>query len=458
MGYQVSAARSFKKHFTRKPLLQIYTDKIKPSGAIGLDRTRPAQLDARLNEELDLIIRKVHQGNYRFTAYKEKLILKGATSQPRQISIPTARDRIVLRALCDCLAEVYPSAKLSLPQEVINDLRVGVASGKYAEYAKIDLKNFYPSIPHSLIRTTIWKKVRKRELRSLIEAAITTPTVPESKGKKDTPDSTIGVPQGLAISNLLAEIALQNIDSVFKAHTGIWYKRYVDDILILAPEGQAKAVADELIAALKKLGLNPHDFGPGSKSKVAPLTEPFSFLGYQVEGGEIIIRHESILRFESSIAKIFTAYRHRVATANSPKDLQRARAYCEWKVNLRITGCYFGYKRRGWASYFSQITSTTQLRSVNHTIRKLTQRFALEGHIQTKSLIKTFYELRRGSAGSHTYIPNLDDRDIGQKRALLAIWIGDEAWQLPDHHVERLFVIKVTKAIRELEEDIAHAS
>ncbi|RMO24346.1 RNA-directed DNA polymerase [Pseudomonas savastanoi] len=458
MGYEVNAARSFKKHFARRPLLQIYTDKIKPSGAIGLDRTRPAQLDTRLNEELDLIIRKVHQGNYRFTAYKEKLILKGATSQPRQISIPTARDRIVLRALCDCLAEVYPSAKLSLPQEVINDLRAGVASGKYAEYAKIDLKNFYPSIPHSLIRTTIWKKVRKRELRSLIEAAITTPTVPESKGKKDTTDSTIGVPQGLAISNLLAEIALQNIDSVFKAHAGIWYKRYVDDILILAPEGQAEAVADELIAALKKLGLNPHDFGPGSKSKVAPLTEPFSFLGYQVEGGEIIIRHESILRFESSIAKIFTAYRHRIATAHSPKDLQRARAYCEWKVNLRITGCYFGYKRRGWASYFSQITSTTQLRSVNQTIRKLTQRFALEGHIQTKSLIKTFYELRRGGASSHTYIPNLDDRDIGQKRALLAIWIGDEAWQLPDHHVERLFVIKVTKAIRELEEDIAHAS
>ncbi|MGM8063002.1 reverse transcriptase domain-containing protein [Vogesella indigofera] len=458
MGKQMSAARSFKKYFSRASLRRIYTDKIKPSGAIGLDRTRPAQLDARLDEELDLIIRKVFLGSYRFTGYKEKLILKGASSQPRQISIPTARDRIVLRALCECLAEVYPLAKLSLPQEVINDLKAEITSGKYSEYAKIDLKNFYPSIPHSLIKTTIWKKVRKPELRSLIEAAITTPTVPESKGKKDTPDSTIGVPQGLAISNLLAEIALQNIDAVFRAHSGIWYKRYVDDILILAPAGQAKTVANELIAALKNIGLTPHDFGPDSKSKVAPLTEPFSFLGYQVEGGQIIIRHESILRFESSIAKIFTAYRHKIETAKSPEDLQRARAYCEWKVNLRITGCYFGYKRRGWASYFSQITSTTQLRSVNHTIRKLTQRFSLEGHIRTKSLIKTFYELKRGSAGSQRYIPNLDDRDINQKRALLAIWIGDEAFWLSDHHVERLFLIKVTKAVQELEEDIAPAS
>lgn len=454
----MSAARSFKKHFTHTFLRRIYTVKIKPSGAIGLDRTRPAQLDARLDEELDLIIRKVFNGSYRFTAYKEKLILKGASSQPRQISIPTARDRVVLRALCECLAEVFPSAKLSLPQEVINDLKAEIMSGKYSEYAKIDLKNFYPSIPHSLIKKTIWKKVRKPELRSLVEAAITTPTVPDSKGKKDTPDSTVGVPQGLAISNLLAEIALQDIDAVFSSYSDIWYKRYVDDILILAPAGQAKIVADELIAALKSLGLSPHDFGPDSKSKVAPLTEPFSFLGYQVEDGQIIIRHESILRFESSIAKIFTAYRHKVATARSPKDLQRARAYCEWKVNLRITGCYFGHKRRGWASYFSQITSTKQLRSVNHTVRKLAQRFSLEGHIRIKSLIKTFYELKRGSASSQFYIPNLDDQDINQKRKLLAIWIGDDAFRLSDDLVERQFLIKVTKAVQELEEDIARVS
>lgn len=64
----MSAARSFKKHFARKSLLRIYTDKIKHSGAIGLDRTRPASLDSRLNDELDHIIQKVQQGKYRFTA------------------------------------------------------------------------------------------------------------------------------------------------------------------------------------------------------------------------------------------------------------------------------------------------------------------------------------------------------------------------------------------------------
>ncbi len=454
----MSAAHSFKKHFARKNLLRIYTDKIKHSGAVGLDRTRPASLDSRLNDELDHIIQKVQLGKYRFTAYKEKLILKGAGSSPRQISIPTARDRIVLRALCECLADVFPRAKLTLPQIVIDSLKAALASGEYSDYAKIDLKSFYPSVPHHLIRKAINKKIRKPELKQLIGDAVSTPTVPESKGRKDTPNSTIGVPQGLAVSNLLAEISLQDIDLAFKARPGIWYKRYVDDILILAPKGQAVTTARELITELKKLELYPHDFGPESKSKVASLAEPFSFLGYQIDGSSILIRHESILRFESSIAKIFTAYKHKLASARGRADKERAEAYCQWKLNLRITGCIFEGKRLGWVAYFSQITTTAQLRSVNHTIRKLSDRFCPRGEVRPKSLIKTFYELQRGTTGNHRYIPNLDELDIGQKREVLAIWLGAEAQALSDSEVERRFAIKVSKAVRELEEDIAHTS
>ncbi|MCX0450301.1 reverse transcriptase family protein, partial [Aeromonas veronii] len=133
----------------------IYTDKIKNSGAIGLDRTRPANLNNQLDEELEHIVQKTKQGTYHFTAYKEKLILKGADSNPRKISIPTARDRIVLRALCECLSDIFPTAKLSLPQRVIDSLKVALTSDTYQEYAKIDLKNFYPSIPHELIISAI---------------------------------------------------------------------------------------------------------------------------------------------------------------------------------------------------------------------------------------------------------------------------------------------------------------
>ncbi|WP_397458796.1 reverse transcriptase domain-containing protein [Pseudomonas asplenii] len=454
----MSAARSFKKRFSRKHLLEIYTDKIKQSGAIGLDRMRPANLNKHLSAELDHIHEKVHRGEYRFTAYKEKLILKGALSHPRQISIPTARDRIVLRALCNCLSDVFPLAKLTLPQTVIDSLKKALDLGVYAEYAKIDLKTFYPSIPHDLIASVTGKKIRKPELRKLIASALTTPTVPESRGGRGADHPTVGVPQGLAISNVLAEIALQSIDSTFESRPGIWYKRYVDDILILAPAGLARTTANELIADLKTLKLNPHDFGPDSKSKVAALAEPFSFLGYQIEDGNVLVRHESILRFESSVAKIFTAYRHKLLTARGPADKERALAYCQWKLNLRITGCIFKGKRLGWVAYFSQITTTTQLRSANHTIRKLTDRFCPRGEIRPKSLIKTFYELRRGMSACNGYIPNLDALTVVQKREKLAMWLGAGAYTLSESEVERRFEIKASKAVRELEEDIAQTS
>lgn len=454
----MSAARIFNQKFSAKHLIDVYADRIKNSGAIGLDRTRPVALAERLNAEIEVITRKVKAGSYRFTPYKEKLILKGSNSFPRQISIPTARDCIVMRALCDSLKEVFPEARLALPQVVIDSLKKALSTNNYKEYAKIDLQSFYPSISHKLIKSSISFRVRKPEFRCLIEAAITTPTVPEVRGGRNAISNSAGVPQGLAISNILAEIALRSIDNEFGSMPGVWYKRYVDDILLLTDGAQAETVANLLIVRLKSLGLSPHAIEPGSKSQVAKLGEPFTFLGYEVDRRYVRIRRESILRFESSIAKIFTAYRHKLATARSRAEKQRALAYCRWKVNLRITGCIFEGKRLGWVVYFSQITTTEQLRAVNNTIKKLLIRFSLSEKMAVKSLIKTFYELRRGDKGSHAYIPNFDQLTTGQKREVLAMWLGEAAMELSPKDVERRFSFRISKAVRELEEDIAHIS
>ncbi|AZE85582.1 hypothetical protein C4J98_4197 [Pseudomonas orientalis] len=56
------------------------------------------------------------------------------------------------------------------------------------------------------------------------------------------------------------------------------------------------------------------------------------------------------------------------------------------------------------------------------------------------------------------YIPNLDALTISQKREKLAMWLGDDALKLSDAEVERRFEIKASKAVRELEEDIAQTS
>ncbi|MBH2842579.1 reverse transcriptase [Serratia marcescens] len=452
-----NAARSFKRSFTCKNLKKIYFDKIKESGAIGIDRVRASSFEQNSESEISLILRKVIAGNYKFTAYKEKLVSKGAHSFPRQISIPTVRDRITLRALCNVLIDVFPKAKLSLPQVVIESLKDSIISREYSEYAKIDLRNFYPSIPHSLIEESIKNKIRKPELRGLIHSAISTPTVSEGRGSNGVTRNNIGVPQGLSISNILAEIALQKVDAEISLIKDIWYKRYVDDILILCPAGRSVEIANAIIQKLESIGLSPHPIGNSdSKSKVGLLCEPFNFLGYMISDQGVGIRKDSILRFESSLAKIFTAYRHALSKAKNKKDKERAIAYCQWKLNLRVTGCIFGGKRMGWVVYFSQVSNTVQFRAVNHTIRKLIKRFGLEKDIKSKSLIKTFYEWHRGDKESHKYIPNFDALAIEQQREIVALWIGrEEVGRLNNAAVTRIFNYKISTSVKELEQDIS---
>ena len=268
------------------------------------------------------------------------------------------------------------------------------------------------------------------------------------------------MPQGLAISNILAEISLSFFDKEINETSDIWFMRYVDDILILVPNGQAETIASSVIKKLQILNLNPHPLNEiNSKSKIGNLDEPFDFLGYHINQGELLIKRESILKFESSLAKIFTAYRHALQQAKNKKDKERAIAYCQWKLNLRITGCVFEGKRLGWVSYFSQISTTTQLRSVNHTVSNLLRRFNLSSDIKQKSLIKTFYELRRGTAENFKYIPNFDNLDISQKRELVSMWIGkDKAKKLSNDEIEKKFKFKISKSAKELEEDISGVS
>lgn len=456
----MTAANHFRRLFSKKNLGLIYNARTRKSGAVGIDRVRPENLVKNLSTELAVVVKKVYSGTYRFTPFKEKLISKGAESAPRVISIPTARDRIVLRALCDLLSSVFPEAVSDIPQVKIDALGKALTSGMYQEYAKIDLRKFYPSIVHDKLLKSLKIRIRKPEILALLEAAITTPTVPGQKGGKGAKRNPKGVPQGLAISNILAEIFLAKLDANMAGKPNIWYQRYVDDILILCPAGTSSKIAEDMITQLDKLDLTSHQLNEeNSKSKTGDLADEFDFLGYSVSGGGLSIRKQSIHKLESAIAKIFTAYRHKLLMAKTPADKQRALDICEWRLNLRITGCIFGGKRLGWVFYFSQITDTSRLRAVDHTISTLLQRFSLAGKIGIKRLLKTFYECRRKDKTSHHYIPNFDETPIEERRKILKILLGSsKILGLSDKRVNQLFEMKISAAAKELEQDLAGAS
>ena len=89
-----------------------------------------------------------------------------------------------------------------------------------------------PSIRHELLLEELSTRVSDPQVLRLFQLAIETSTVADGSAKPGKAEK--GVPQGLAISNLLAEVAMRRVDGEMKADTNAAYFRYVDDILVLS--------------------------------------------------------------------------------------------------------------------------------------------------------------------------------------------------------------------------------
>lgn len=441
---------------------EIYERHISITNAVGIDKLNKKSFEKRLDHEIGLVSNKVFSGTYRFSQYKEKLISKGADKLPRVVSIPTFRDRITLRALCNVLSKTYESDIDSrLPQHVIKELRDEIKSGNFTHFIKLDVKSFYPSIPHDLLFARLRKRIRKSEIKSLIESAVKTPTVPyPDRGR---PTLSRGVPQGLSISNLLAEIYLSSFDSWAKNIPNSFYVRYVDDILMLV-RGNPLPVFNEMRDRLfKDYSLECYDLNSNEKSACGDIGSRFQFLGYEFFCGNAGIKEESIRRIEASLAKIFTSYKYRCASALSLrheddqiKSLDLAWKVFLWRLNLRISGCLFDGIRRGWVFYFSQIDDSglRQLHHLDKTVRVLSQRFSVDFKVnELKSFVRSFHEASRSNL-KHRYIPNFDSSSISEQRELLGLYGLEKVAEMSDDRIVREFRHRIRRETSLLELDI----
>ncbi|MYN08054.1 RNA-directed DNA polymerase [Pseudoduganella aquatica] len=462
----MSAAQQFSKEYSHEQLRQLYATHIALTGAIGIDRLSRQIFESRLEQEINLISTKAREGKYKFSQYQEKLISKGANKPPRVISIPTFRDRLTLRALCNVLKHAFSNQlTVKLPQHTISELRTSLRTSEYTRFIKLDVITFYPTIEHSVLMRILHRKIRKPEIRSLISAAIESPTVafPDREREKEQK----GVPQGLSISNILAEIYLSEFDQWARAIPGVVYHRYVDDILVLTKE-DPDALAEQFRARLwENYRLQTHEIGEIGKSFIGDISEKFHFLGYEFNAGKASVKLNSIRRIEASIAKILTTYKYRCDMARTEANpfkqlhlLEKAKKICLWRLNLRVTGCITDGVRKGWIFYFSQIDdeAMSQLHHLDKTLLVLARRFELDlAQKEIKSFARTFHEAKRGNM-EQRYIPNFDTTSLAYKREILTMYGIDNVLLLSEIVIDRLFKRKIRRETSEMEEDIQGGS
>lgn len=336
----------FDSHYDIDYLKGVYLNNVSLSAATGIDNMSHQLLWPILDEQLAIINKKVIASTYNFSKYKLKLISKGRGKPPREISIPTIRDKIALKALCNFLQQKYQdSIDFKLPQTMIRELKSDVSSNKFNSFIKFDVANFYPSIDHVKLISRLRKNIRDERILKLIESAISSPTV--SKASRKDVASSRGVPQGLSISNILAAIFLSNIDKYFLNNTEIKYFRYVDDVLVLCDEKDVQKISNDIISKFRKIKLKVYDpKKEPEKSSVGSLgNDSFGYLGYYFNNDIVSARVGSVEKLRESLLAIFTGYKH---------SKLKSEGFLEWRLNLRITGCTFQNKSKGWMYFFQK--------------------------------------------------------------------------------------------------------
>ncbi|MFU2509632.1 reverse transcriptase domain-containing protein [Pseudoalteromonas sp. KG3] len=433
----------FKSRFNEQSLKDIYLSYIHFTPSTGVDGIS-ANDRYDFMAEINLILKKVYAGGYKFSRYKEKLISKGVEKYPRVISIPTVRDRLVLKALHLFLQDIFPENSSSLiPQIMLDKIKNDVKNPNFKSFIKIDIKNFYPSIRHELLLNKAFNKIKSKEARDLINKALVNPT-----GKKV---NVCGVPQGLSISNILAEMYVSEIDNTYIKLAKTSYNRYVDDILIFSEGEMPLQLLNSVISDFDTLELECHPYDEiGSKTIIDNLDKSFDFLGYWIEKRKLTVKKESIWRIENSLAKIINAHKY----------VKNAKSYItENKLNLRITGCIYEGKRRGWLFYYSQMEDETILYKLDATVKTLLKQTKLNAIIIPKKFSKAYKECSRDVIKNHKYIINFDGYSLSEKKELLSNYMDVEVIKtLSNDIVHSLFTKRVRHLIKDLEEDIRNNS
>lgn len=272
-------------------------------GAAGIDGQSIEAFAANAGRYLDELAKDLEEGRYQPQAVRRVEIPK-AGGKTRPSGIPTVKDRIVRTAAKRVIGPIFekefmPASYGFRPGRGCKDaLREvdGYLRGGYTHVVDADLKGYFDSIPHPLLKERIEERISDGRLLELLAGWLRQGIV---KGlERWTPAG--GAPQGAVIGPLLANLHLHPLD---ERMTKLGYRvvRYADDFVILCGSAeQAHAALGEVKAWVETNGLALH---PG-KTHVGDCRiegRGFEFLGYRFEAGKRRVRKKSLQGFKGKI-------------------------------------------------------------------------------------------------------------------------------------------------------------
>lgn len=276
-----------------------------------------AHFNFHLEKRLFEIQEELKLQSYQPQAYKEFYI---SEPKPRMISAAPYKDRVVHHALCNIVAPIleksmiydtYANRKGKGTHKAISHYQTFSKKNQYA--LKCDIRKFFPSIDHTILKQEIKKKIGCDQTLWLINKIIDNSNLQEEHLVYFYQDDLFsphqrrrGLPIGNLTSQLFGNYYLNAFDHFIKEQLRCkYYLRYVDDFVLLNNDKSRLGDWKLKIASFLtnyRLILHPN------KSRVHPTEEGLTFLGHRAFPDFRLLRSENIRRFRKRTRKHIIAY------------------------------------------------------------------------------------------------------------------------------------------------------
>lgn len=272
MGHLTEAA------FTDRALRRAWDEVLDNDASDGMLSAGVRRFEEDLDDQLGRLVADLAWGAYEPRDLTEVLIDTPDGGQ-RQLLIPAVRDRVVERAVLDVVTPLV-DPHLGLASYAYRP-GLGVTDAVQAVVAlreegltwvvRTDVDDCFPSVPVGLARRMFAALVDDADLLRVVDLLMARAYVARKRGRR----MVRGLPQGCALSPLMTNLVLSQVDQAVQGR-GFPIVRYADDIVIAAASReQAWEAARCVAAAVEELGMQL-----GSEdTHVMSFDEGFAFLG-----------------------------------------------------------------------------------------------------------------------------------------------------------------------------------
>lgn len=277
-----------------------------------------SSFESNLDTHLKNISSQLARRAYRFAPVKAVFIPKPDGSK-RALKVFAIRDRVVAKAVQLVLKGKVPDPACSFGSIEGRSVKGAISrisalyNSGHTWVLEADLSKFFDNIDRSILFRQYLRHYRCRSLLGLIEDS-STPFVGNldrisAQDREVLPPTHVGIPQGSALSPMLANLYLREFDLEMEKN-GFKLIRYVDDFIVMCKsKAEAESAYECCVDILEgRLRLKLHPLSPPSaekaKTRIFKYVQGFVFLGVRFEGARIYPARKSVAAVKETIGEI----------------------------------------------------------------------------------------------------------------------------------------------------------